>query len=408
VNGAGFFEAARRTYVAANAGALRWMLARPPLFGEFLNTKQHSITLADYTPADGWRGPDFLYGWIEGRGLEALATHAAFFQDEDASFAAALDEAGRRLYAAIADLHERFGHGYFCYEATLTPVYPGAGDVAVAQETPADLFTYSDAFFAKGLAAGSARYAPRELSRRLEALAAVIGAIDEGRFVIDERRPLNRATLAAQEDDYGPRMILLGAAPLLARIGRRDAAAFADRFIAHVLDRHYERASGLLLNVPGKPLANPGHAIEFVGFALDHLSADADRALIATLERILVASFRAGFTGPGIRLVVSAGTGAPESPYCPWWSLPETIRAAALVHERTGSADSLAIWRRAHDAFFASYWRGDPPIAYQMMTADGPVDVVPATPDLDPGYHTGLSLLGAIEIIDRLTGGVAR
>ena len=31
------------------------------------------------------------------------------------------------------------------------------------------------------------------------------------------------------------------------------------------------------------------------------------------------------------------------------------------------------------------------------MTADGPADFVPATPDLDPGYHTGLSLLAAID-----------
>ena len=46
-------------------------------------------------------------------------------------------------------------------------------------------------------------------------------------------------------------MILLGAAGLLAKIGRRDAAAFGDRFIEHVLDRHYDGRTGLLLNVPG-------------------------------------------------------------------------------------------------------------------------------------------------------------
>ena len=36
------------------------------------------------------------------------------------------------------------------------------------------------------------------------------------------------------------------------------------------------------------------------------------------------------------------------------------------------------------------------------MTVDGPIDHVPATPDLDPGYHTGLSLLAAIEVADAL------
>jgi len=36
------------------------------------------------------------------------------------------------------------------------------------------------------------------------------------------------------------------------------------------------------------------------------------------------------------------------------------------------------------------------------MTRDGPVDFIPATPDLDPGYHTGLSLLAAITVADAL------
>ena len=403
-----FLGSARRTYVAANAGTLRWMLSRPPLFESFLNTKQNSITLADYSDADGWRGPDFLYGWIQGRGLEAISTHAAFFERDDAQLASALDASGRSLYRALGDLHARYGHAYFCYDGELEPVYPGEADAVLKQERPADLYTYSDAFACKGLIAAAARHSAGDLERHLAELAAVVRSIEEGRFVMDERRPLSRDELAVQEDDFAPRMILLGAAGLLAKIGRRDAAAFGDRFIAHVLDRHYDGRTGLLLNVPGAASTNVGHAIEFVGFALEYLPQDADADLVERLETILVSSFRIGMSNPGIWLTVSADTGAATSPYCPWWSLPETIRAAALVHERTGSEASLEIWRRAHHAFFHSYWRGTPPIAYQTMTAHGPVDVVPATPDLDPGYHTGLSLLGAVEVIDRLSRGVAR
>ena len=62
----------------------------------------------------------------------------------------------------------------------------------------------------------------------------------------------------------------------------------------------------------------------------------------------------------------------------------------------------MAVWRKAHKAFFANYWRGSPAIAYQTRDRNGPVDFVPATPDLDPGYHTGLSFLGGIEAIDAL------
>jgi hypothetical protein len=101
-------------------------------------------------------------------------------------------------------------------------------------------------------------------------------------------------------------------------------------------------------------------------------------------------------------LHISVATGERLSPYFPWWSLPETIRAAAKGFARTKNAELLAIWHAAHEAFFTHYWRASPPLAYQTRNLDGPVDYVPATPDLDPAYHTGLSFLGAIEAIDAM------
>jgi hypothetical protein len=398
----GFFRQAAQTYTEANRRTLQWMLARRKSPAAFLNTKQNSITLADYGEDDGWRGPGFTYGWIQGRGLEALCTHAAFFEEREPAFARDIDAAAKPLYQALDELRRRDGHAYFCYDRGLQPIYPGTDETVLPQARPADLFTYSDAFVCKGLVAASARYEPEALPRQVEALAAVIAAIEDGRFVMDERSRLGQAALEAQRDDFGPRMILLGAAGLLKRLGRSDEAGYADRFIRHVLTRHFDEPSGLLRSVRGRDECNVGHGIEFVGFAVEALGADIDPALLMKLERVLIASFNAGFCGPGICLTVSVETGLPISRYCPWWSLPETIRAAALMFERTGNGEILAVWRDAHDAFFRKYWRGEPPIAYQTMTADGPVDYVPATPDLDPGYHTGLSLLQAIGAAERV------
>lgn len=388
---------------AANAAALRWMLDRPALGPGFVNTKVNSLTLADYGSADGWRAPAMTYGWIQGRALEALFVHRDAFAADDPALAADLDRAGRRLAAALSGLRDPAGHAYFCYDAAMVPVRPGDAGEPVPQERPADVWTYSDAFVAKGLvAAAAAGAAVGPLDRRLDDLAAVVAAIEAGRFQMDEKAPLGDAALARQAEDFGPRMILLGAGGLLRRVGRPDRAGFADRFVAHVLDRHFDPATGLVANVPGEDVCNVGHAVEFVGFALDHFGPAAPPDLVATLERILLAAFAAGFVGPGIALTVSRRTGRATSALCPWWSLPEAVRAAALLYEHTRSEPALAVWRRAHDAFFGTYWRGAPPIAYQTMTAEGPVDFVPATPDLDPGYHTGLSLLAAIEVADRL------
>ena len=42
-------------------------------------------------------------------------------------------------------------------------------------------------------------------------------------------------------------------------------------------------------------------------------------------------------------------------------------------------------------------------MAYQTRDAAGhPVDLIPATADADPGYHTGLSLIDAIGVIESL------
>jgi mannose/cellobiose epimerase-like protein (N-acyl-D-glucosamine 2-epimerase family) len=390
-----FYAEARQRYQEANTAALRWLVDRPVPPSGFLDTKMHSITLRDYGLADGWRGPDFTYGWIQGRGLEALTTFADELSGRDSELARALTERAHVLYGALEALLARTGHVYFCHDRQLRPVYPGSGETAAPQDTHADIHTYSDAFAAKGLLAFAARHRPQDAGRHLDHLARTIDAIEQGRFQIDERRLLCQEALACQPDDLGPRMILLGAASLVAAATGRHNTGYAIGFIEHVLSQHLDGPTSLLRNVPGGDACNVGHGIEFVGFVLDHLRSDIDPDLLRTLERILEASFAAGFRGPGLVLSVSVGTGAVLAPHCPWWSLPETIRAAALLHRLTGSDASLAIWRQADAAFFGRYWRGNPPIAYQTMTADGPVDVIPATPDLDPCYHTGLSLLAA-------------
>lgn len=391
----------RAAYVDANRRALIWLLNRMAADSPFIDTKQNSITLDDYTDEDGLRGPSYLYGWIQGRGLEALATHAAYFEQTDPALAGRLDDTAKTLYAALDTLFQRHGYAAFCYDSAFGPVCCEADGLPAPQQRELGLRTYSDVFFAKGLIAAAARYAPEDLPRHLTLLDDIVEAIEERHFVISEAGHIDDDALAAQAEDYGPRMIVLGAAGLLNRLGLREQGGFARRFIDHVLEQHFDGESGLLANTPGGALCNIGHGIEFAGFVLEALRGTISDALAAAMCRIVAAAFRAGFSGPGLCLTVDLQRLEPVSPQCPWWPLPETIRAAALAYEQTGSADMRQIWQTAHDAFFTHFWRTDPPIAYQTLTAQGPVDFVPATPDLDPAYHTGLSLLAAIEVTDR-------
>ena len=384
----GFPEICAKRYANANAAALCWMLDRPRRRG-FLDTRFNALERRDYTHVDGYRGPQYLHGWIQGRGLEALAEQGQALKREDAALSARCRDAAHQLHDALAALRDPMGRVFFRYDAALLPLLCMPDESVRRQQAEPGIHTYSDAFAAKGLVAAACWLGDPRLPDWQAYLADVISAVEDRRFQIDEFAPISAGTVAAQPDDYGPRMILLGAAHLASN------PAYADRFIDHVLSRHFDAPTGLLRDVPGEDACNPGHAIEFVGFALAHLPPDADAGLVATLGRILSASFRAGFTGPGIALRISIGTGRALSPYRPWWSLPETVRAAALLWARTRSDAALAIWKAADHAFFRHYWLGNPPVAIQTRNAQGPVDYVPATPDLDPGYHTGLSLLAA-------------
>jgi len=396
----GFFDQARQTYDTANASCLNWMLDRPALKGVFLNTKVNSITGLNYADADGRRGPDWVYGWIQGRGLEALCAHSVYFKTQFPALGLRLNQRAQALYKAIGHLVEKTGHAYFCYDKNMQPTWSNDKDNINLDPS---IYTYSDAFCAKGLVAAAAQHDVENLSHHLSYLARVIQSVEDGFFQIDENVPSNSSNLLKQKKSFGPYMILLGAAELVKNVGHSFDADYAYRFIDIILKRHLDLQSYLLRDVEKEDECNPGHAIEFVGFALEFLPNDADPALLKSLEKILLNSFEKGFKKPGICLSLSIQTGLSLSPNCPWWSLPETIRAAALLYERTHSSKVLAVWKTAHEAFFEVYWQQPKSIAYQTMTSQGPVDFVPATPDLDPGYHTGLSLLCASKVAAQLS-----
>src|SRR5690606_15535130 len=155
-----------------------------------------------------------------------------------------------------------------------------------------------------------------------------------------------------------------------------------------------------------------GHATEFVGLSLKFLRAceakgvmDADHARRAAdlqpiLLGILKRNFQNGFSprGFGMCKAFDLVRRQPLNTDMPWWSLPETMRAAieawavAPASDRPIYADIAA---RCSNAFMRHYIRPDRGLmANQTLDAEGrPVARIPATPDADPGYHTGLSLI---------------
>lgn len=89
----------------------------------------------------------------------------------------------------------------------------------------------------------------------------------------------------------------------------------------------------------------------------------------------------------------------------PWWSLPETMRAAIRCWEIADSdilrKKCLEIFSACHNGFVKNYLLPERHfMAIQNRSIDNKITrSIPATPDADPGYHTGLSLIDVWEII---------
>jgi hypothetical protein len=397
-----FLETTRQTYMAMNSQVLNWILSRSNVAFPFLDTKFHPIELRNYTADDALRGPDYLYGWIQGRGLEALVLHARYFTGHDPALAAQLMRRSEALYTQLDALFTRHSGAAFCYDADHTPICTAAGEEAQSQQRDTGLATFSDLFVVKGLIAASTYHAVGELPRHLEQLEAIIEAIRDKRFFIDESSHITHSRLAVQANDFGPRMIAIGAASTLHKLELSNYDTFSHAFVDDILERHLHPDSGLLANTPHGSHANLGHAIELVGFYLETHHTNVSDNRLEALVKLLAHSFEVGFNHTGIRLTANVRNCIADTDLCPWWSLPETIRAAALAYELTGDTQFQFIWSQSHNAFLEHFWRSNPPVAFQMMNGSGPVDRIPATPDLDPAYHTGLSLLAAIEVAERL------
>lgn len=378
-----------------------------------------------------------VYGWIQGRGIEALAAHQRWFQRRgDAARAQRCLELALRVAAALERTRARTGGRlWFWLDADGTPFALDPDGRRTAPELPADGANFSDLFHARGLCALAAQpggAAWRPLAE--QAYGRVLAALAAERFASDQQPfdPRNPVVPVPGRHSYGARMIALGLCALGAQLGIAGALGDGLDLLDRIAAGHANRAGrwpwlpadtisefiddrGEPWREAGEVVCDPGHACELVGLALwlfDAGGAGAtpgERARIAAhagwLPHLLAASAARGLRGPGMCKLWSLSSERVVNGDMPWWSLPETMRACALLlarhpaqAERVGAA---ALLDRCVDGFLASYL--NPRVhgwACQTLGPDGtPVRVVPATPDADPGYHTGCCLIQTLDLL---------
>jgi mannose/cellobiose epimerase-like protein (N-acyl-D-glucosamine 2-epimerase family) len=413
----------------------------------WIDTKINLITGEDLPPAHPLLGRDLVSGWVQGRGLESVAKFAAWLAPCAGN--GEVDRLIARARRLAADLSAQLrqactangGHLYFF----MTPAGQAFDLGPEMQRMPVALDAasqhgYSDLFCAKGMyAAAHLLGDPDAVSEARAFCIAVYRDVTARAFRSDQPQPADGARAwVTGAFSHGPHMIALGMAALFAEFEPGSQSAEMGLTLAqYILDTHVNldgrrpqfRAHDLVEFVDeagdpwadewGRIVSDPGHSLEFVGLLLKFSRAvrryggatPAQQEAIQGTERIMPAllarAFANGFrpAAGGICKTVDLLTRRPVDDTMPWWSLPETIRAALAAWRASEDDESrracLEILARSHNAFVTHYVRPQTYLmAVKVRDARGEVlDVVPAYPDADPGYHTALSLMDALDLI---------
>ena len=397
--------------------------------GGFIDTKLDLMTGRDFGAEDLWyKQQDIIFPWIQGRGLEALAGHIAFVQNTGLlSGEEKLDRISRikRLLKEVSGNMEKLrrkNHGrlFFMMKRDGQFLAMDADCTPLPLETPAGQANYSDLFYSKGLFAAGIALGDSKLARRGEQyMRRVITAILKEEFVTDQQMfdPKNPVLAVSGKLLQGPKMIALGATALGMMYGD---AAYWERRALQLLKRIFKYHTGSNFDFweatdmefrpwteNGKLICDPGHALEFAGLSAKNLLLFQTPAGVK--EKLRCAGFYAKFLrhqfdigfapqAGGIIKSYDLNAGKPVNTDMPWWSLPETVRAAVLTAKLTGDKTVLEIGQRSIEAFFNGYVNTDcHSMAIQTRDKNGNfTPVIPATPDADPGYHTNLSLIDAL------------
>lgn len=411
----------------------------------FVDTKFSLATGYDFPADDPVRGRDTIYGWIQGRALESLAGHYAWLQESPSIGLALRNELSGRIKKVLVRLTERLeqlrgnngGRLFFIMSPEgKTLKLDERGEVTCHEFSSDAAASFSDLFYAKGLAASAKLIDDSvKLAEARRLFARVVDDIEKNKFVSDQQPldPKNSATsCVAGRHSLGPRMIAIGGASVfLQSTGDPLCVDVGLRFIDYILQYHadltgvrcqrydvWEYVDDVrrpYVDSDGILLSDPGHVCEFVGLSLKFLRLSESLFELSNAERsrfkdrrdvlveILKKNFSNGFSSAGLGIGKSFDLSSRRmvNSDMPWWSLPETMRAsweACRVASSRQSSFLREIAVKSSNSFLRYYVKPEVHLmAVQTLNERGQISsAIPATPDADPAYHTGLSIIDCL------------
>ena len=411
----------------------------------WIDTKFDLITGEDFPPTDTVYGVDTVYSWIQGRAVEALSGHAQWLKGlnslENDALINGLEKTLREILHKINEIRgQNYGHMFFFMSTDGKPFVLEGNKREQVEFNSDTKFNYSDSFVSKGLYATAKYLNEEEIARQARQYCNQIDeAVFNDDFVSDQQQldPKNPVKQVPGRKWLGPYLIQIGAAALQAHCdGDSRSIEIGLNLIEHILEKHvninnrwpnlkefdvteYIDQSGRPYLNEGIILSDPGHSLEFIGLALKFTTAAKTAGAItddysnriknieSVMPHILIQGFKNGFQpqGGGICKHFDLISREALNTDMPWWSLPETMRAAiscwTIAESESIRKQCLEIFSACHNAFVTNYLLPERHfMAIQNRSIDGEIiRAIPATPDADPGYHTGLSLIDVWQTI---------
>ena len=406
----------------------------------WVDTKKSLLTGFDYQDEDFLKGKNTIYCWIQGRALEALTYHSKWLENNGR------EDLADELKIILSDVLESLekaretngGHLFFFMDKDGKAFnIKNGSEIEYLPKGSISTYNLSDLFGSKGMYK-AARYLGKGKSTA-EAKRYSLDVMDsiwQGNFKSDQfsfRGDIRSA--GAILNSIGPYMLMLDAVNMWIEDCPDEAAKTALRLVDRVMSNHIciggkwnfgeEYDCIEMVETDGWPVirdgvaeSDPGHSIEFVGLALRvfyNLRGsnvwNKYQKIIEQYESMLVNILKRNFANGFVENVGGICKGFDLvsrkiiDSDMPWWSMPETMRAslyaAAICKDNDLKDELVEIYRKCHNGFVDNYLR--PELSYmcvQTIGADGLVkDAIPATPDADPGYHTGVCLIDCISLI---------
>ena len=263
----------------------------------FIDTKLNLITGEDFAPAHDatrdFKSKRVVYGWIQGRGLEALAGHAQWLPECSVLSEAQKHDRIERLKSMIGgvlnamETLRALNHGRVTFMMTTKGQPLEISDHGTLEpiEVDPDAKAFSDLFYSKGLYAAAHCLGLEAKTAEAETyFRDVLTRIEVGGFVTDQQSfdPKNKVCPVPGRKGQGPHMIgLFGISMVAGTTGSTEWLDRGCRFIRHILDHHVNLGQhpGLqpydfieAIDEADRPwvddgaiLCDPGHALECVG-----------------------------------------------------------------------------------------------------------------------------------------------